>query len=386
MNKSVLIIENSDSMQSFLQKAFDLIPDFTVCGKTNTDGDTINLIKQHNPDTIIFDIENSETGNLKILENITECYPEIPVLVFNSRSQQSASHTMQSLALGAKDYLTKPVNAELTENCEAFVRTQLAPKLGAIFNLNGAAANNPYKKEPEVRNLPPTSDNTHKKESEVRSLPPTSEKNLLRKLHFQPQIVVIGASLGGPEALTTLLALLPQSFPLPILTTLHMPAKFTSKFAERLNSKTKLQVEEGYENASVEPGKIWIAPGDYHMKIKANGPDISIHLNQGPLINSCRPAIDPLFESAVQCFGGHVLGVILTGTGFDGTEGCRNINDAGGYVLAQDERSSSSWSMPGNVVKKGYAHQVGSLEELSYWMARQASHNNIAQQNSLERN
>ena len=357
MTKNILIVDDSEAMQSFLGQCITMVPSLKVAGTASNGSEALKLIPQLEPDIIFLDIDMPVMDGLETLEVISKQFNDIPVLMLNSQTDGDSVKTMRALAIGAKDYLSKPLNLDLTESRETFVRKQLNPKIKSVMPAVSATEN-------------------------IEQPKPTGSSYSPRiASSAQTKIVVIGSSLGGPEALTTVLAPIPEDFPVPILVTLHMPAAFTKKFADRLSSKIKLEAEEAYEGAPLEAGKVWIAKGDYHMQIKAQGSNLNLHLHQGPLENSCRPAIDPLFRSAVEHFGSNVLGVILTGTGYDGTQGCRIISEGGGYVVAQDERSSASWSMPGNVVKLGYSDTTASLEHISQIMLNRVNHYKLLKNN-----
>jgi two-component system chemotaxis response regulator CheB len=180
----------------------------------------------------------------------------------------------------------------------------------------------------------------------------------------RPKVLVIGVSTGGPAALGAILPSMPKDFPLPILVVQHMPPLFTRLLAERLDATCKLKVKEAAEGEAVEAGTILIAPGDYHMKVASTGNGMKICLDQSPRQNSCRPAVDALFASAAEIYGGAVVAVILTGMGQDGLLGVEALRTKGANILAQDEASSVVWGMPGAVVNAGLADRVLSLHAI----------------------
>jgi two-component system chemotaxis response regulator CheB len=177
-------------------------------------------------------------------------------------------------------------------------------------------------------------------------------------------VVVIGVSTGGPTALGAILPELPAGFPLPVLVVQHMPPLFTRLLAERLHSACRLPVEEAGQGNLVEAGKILIAPGDFHLKVASNGGGVRVFLDQSPPLNSCRPAVDALFTSIGEVYGGAVIAAILTGMGQDGLRGAQILKAQGASVLAQDEASSVVWGMPGAVVNAGLADRVLPLDQV----------------------
>jgi two-component system chemotaxis response regulator CheB len=189
-------------------------------------------------------------------------------------------------------------------------------------------------------------------------------KPVLQSTKVRPKVVVIGVSTGGPTALGSILPTLPAGFPLPVLVVQHMPPLFTRLLAERLHSSCRLPVEEASQGAPVEAGKILIAPGDFHLKVISNGAGVRVCLDQGPQLNSCRPAVDALFTSIGDVYGGAVIAVILTGMGQDGLRGTEILKAQGASVLAQDEASSVVWGMPGAVVNAGLADRVLPLDQV----------------------
>ena len=178
------------------------------------------------------------------------------------------------------------------------------------------------------------------------------------------EIVAIGVSTGGPNALAALLPTLPQDLPVPVVIVQHMPPLFTRLLAERLNAQSALSVHEGSAGVTLEAGHVWLAPGDYHMEMGREGLAVRLRLQHGPPENSCRPAVDVLFRSVVKTYGAGTLAVILTGMGQDGLRGCEQVVEAGGQVLVQDEASSVVWGMPGFVARSGLADQVLPLDAL----------------------
>jgi len=178
------------------------------------------------------------------------------------------------------------------------------------------------------------------------------------------EIVAIGGATGGPGALATLIASIPTDFPVPIVIVQHMPALFTFILAKRLTSMGRIPVEEACSGVVLEPGRAWIAPGDYHLMVQREGDVVKLKTNREPPENACRPAVDVLFRSVAAAYGSHVLALVLTGMGNDGLTGSECVRREGGLILAQDEDSSVGWDMAGRVVKAGLATKVLPLDQL----------------------
>jgi two-component system chemotaxis response regulator CheB len=194
-----------------------------------------------------------------------------------------------------------------------------------------------------------------------------------------PAVLVIGASTGGPEALARVLPHLPASLPVPVLMVQHMPPVFTRQFAQRLDRLSALRVVEAVDGTPLQPGTVHLAPGDHHLLVRSDrGAQLRTALTQDPPENFCRPAVDPLFRSAVAAYGGGVLGVVLTGMGSDGRNGAAEIRAAGGTVIVQDQASSVVWGMPGAIAQAGLADEVLPLDRIA-----EAIHRHLAVPSSV---
>lgn len=338
----VLVVDDSVVIRRLVTHALQEEPAIEVVG-TAADG-SIGLarIPQLNPDVITLDIEMPQMNGLEMLRRARREYKDVRIIMFSTLTDRGASATMEALSLGADDYVTKASNTGSLDRSMAALRGELIPKIKQFFVLESDAA----MPKPEAS----------------RSTPPRPAA--ISSTAILPRILVIGVSTGGPTALGTILPAIPDNFPLPILIVQHMPPLFTRLLAERLQTTTKLKVEEAQEGAVVEPGKILIAPGDYHMRVKPKGAGYCVALDQCPPENSCRPAVDVLFRSAAETFGGAVLGVVLTGMGYDGMRGAEVLKGAGASVIAQDEATSVVWGMPGAVAGAGLADAIVPLDSV----------------------
>ena len=215
---------------------------------------------------------------------------------------------------------------------------------------------------------------THPSVPAKRSVPATASRNSAPHTTIVarpvPKMLVVASSTGGPEALTRLVQMLPGDFPLPIAVVQHMPPKFTTMLAERLNSACALEVVEATEGMEVRPGKVIISPGDFHMKLTQSDGHCRVELDSGERECSCRPAANVLFRSAADLFGGRVLAVVLTGMGRDGFDGARRLRELGSRIIVQDEATSTVWGMPGAIALAGLADAVLPLTEIAHEVMR----------------
>jgi two-component system chemotaxis response regulator CheB len=275
----------------------------------------------------------------------------MPVIMCSSLTQRGARVTLDALASGASDYVTKPSGQPGREAALATLSRELVPRIRALTfdaGARGTAAR-------QVIPLPVP---------RFGALPGAG----IQPLSITPAVVAIGVSTGGPAALDVLLPALPAGFPLPILVVQHMPELFTKLLAERLNARCRIPVCEAAEGQPVLPGAVYIARGNWHMEVLPGAhPSAAptLHLTQGPPENHCRPAVDVLFRSVARHYGAGTLAVVLTGMGSDGMNGSKVIREQGGGVLAQDQPTSTVWGMPGAVVNAGLAHRVLPLEAIA---------------------
>lgn len=344
----VMVVDDSVVIRRLVTMALEHDPMLEVAGTASNGAIGLQRIPQFNPDVITLDIEMPDMDGLEMLRRVRREYPQLRVIMFSTLTERGAAKTLEALTLGADDYVTKVSNEGSLDRSMARLREEMIPKIKQFFRwattsmavdrskvISGAAAPLSWQRS--------------------RGLQP---------IKVRPKVVLIGVSTGGPSALGTVLPELPANFPLPVLLVQHMPPLFTHLLAERLDATCKLPVEEATEGRLVEPGRILIAPGDFHMKVAANGASVAVHLDQSPRQNSCRPAVDALFVSAGEVYAGAVIAVILTGMGQDGLRGAEILKAQGASILAQDEATSVVWGMPGAVVNAGLADRVLPLDEV----------------------
>ncbi|MBD2595156.1 chemotaxis response regulator protein-glutamate methylesterase [Nostoc spongiaeforme FACHB-130] len=332
----VLVVDDAVLVRSRVSKILSSDPQLEVVGVAANGRIALGRIPQVNPDVVLLDVEMPDMNGLETLAALRPIYPKLPVIMFSTATYAGAAATLEALSLGASDYATKPSNLGSVEAANEHIRQELIPKI----KLFGAG----------ITALSPTASGV--------VLPFPSKKAPVN-------VVAIGVSTGGPNALAELLSKISADFPVPILIVQHMPPMFTKLLAERLSSKCQLPVREAVDGVELAAGQVWLAPGDFHLIVQREGNKVRLAIHQAPPENSCRPSVDVLLRSVAQVYGAGAIAVILTGMGQDGLYGCKCIREAGGQVLAQDEASSVVWGMPGFVVNAGLANQVVPLEQMA---------------------
>ncbi|WP_138497187.1 chemotaxis response regulator protein-glutamate methylesterase [Nostoc sp. PA-18-2419] len=347
----VLIVDDAVLVRSRVSKILSIDPGLEVVGVAANGRIALAKISQLNPDVAILDIEMPEMDGLQTLSAIRQIYPHLPVIMFSTSTWAGATATLEALSLGASDYATKPTNLKSIEAINQHIQEDLIPKI-KVFGRGTTPFPIPSKIGHRV--VFPASTNLHRVD-----------------------VVAIGVSTGGPNALTVMLREFPADLSVPILIVQHMPPMFTKLLAERLASKCQIRVNEAIPGAVLEPGQAWIAPGDFHLVVQRDKGVVRLATHQALRENSCRPSVDVLLRSVAEVYGAGAMAVILTGMGQDGLHGCQCIREAGGQVLAQDKASSVVWGMPGFVVNAGLADGIVSLDQMPSEIMRRIRYNQI---------
>jgi two-component system chemotaxis response regulator CheB len=338
----VFLVDDAAVVRRLVSKALNEDADLEVVGTAGDGQMALARLAEYRPDVVILDLEMPVLGGLETLAALRKTHPRLPVIMFSRFTQRGVEATVHALTLGADDYVPKPGDGLDVGRC---VEELLIPKIKLLGRRAGRV--------PEERRQPAA--------VAAPCQPPATRP---RSSHQRVEVVVLGASTGGPNALTELFTVFPPDWAVPLVLVQHMPPDFTARLAERLAERSGLCVREGRAGEPVGVAQAWVAPGGQHLLLKRDGRVVRLALNQEPPVNSCRPAVDVLFRSAAEVYGPGVLAVVLTGMGQDGLQGCTQVRAAGGQVLVQDEASSVVWSMPGAVAQAGLADQVLPLERL----------------------
>ncbi len=351
----VLIADDAVVVRRLLTMVINEDPELELVGVAQNGAIAVTKHDLLQPDVITLDIEMPEMDGLQALAAIRKKNRTIPIIMFSTLTERGAASTLEALSLGASDYVTKPANVGSVGAAMDKVREDLIPKIKALCNRASGSAPSTLASRRAVGGAPTVAS---------MAFPPLTRKVVAAPLTGKFDVVAIGSSTGGPVALSTVLEALPANLRVPVVITQHMPPVFTRLLGQRLDSSIPMRVREAVDGDVLEPGLVLIAPGDYHMTFVRGAASVSVRLNQGVPINFCRPSVDVMFNSIAEVYRGNVLGVILTGMGHDGRDGCATLKERGARVIVQDESTSVVWGMPGAVAQAGLADAQYPLDEV----------------------
>ncbi len=360
-----MLVDDSATIRGITRRWLIAEPDIDVVASCANGLHALRKIPQAHPDVVVLDIEMPEMDGLTALPEILKVAPYTEVIMSSTLTRRNADISIKALTLGAADYIAKPESSSGLSSAVDF-RRSLVEKVRAL----GRAA-----REKQRRPLPGTARSLRRPSAPgglgrvvpASSYTGRSDGNLkLRPASkVRPQILAIGSSTGGPQALLKVLSSLDPAKTPPIVVSQHMPKTFTGILAEHLSKATPFACEEGREGLVLQPKHIYVAPGDYHMEVVASGAVKKLKLTQAPPENFCRPSVNPMFRSVAAAYGPAVLALMLTGMGQDGLEGARAVCEAGGTLIAQDKETSVVWGMPGAVAQAGLCSKVIPLSSIA---------------------
>lgn len=340
-----LVVDDSRVVRRLVTQALGLDPGVVVVGTAANGREALDQVGRLDPDVVILDVEMPEMNGLEVVRALHVSHPRLPIIMFSSLTERGARITIEALTAGASDYVLKPSRTADVGAAVQSVHDELAPRIRALCGARRRV----------VQTVPaapaPAAVKVRTATRSRRSTP--------------TELIVIGASTGGPEVLERVLARMSADSRVPVLIAQHMPPTFTTMFAERLNRVTALEVHEGADAEVILPGHAYVAPGAHHMEVVRSPRGPSLHVYEAPSGDSCRSSVTVLLRSAARLSKAATLAVVLTGMGDDGSLGCQAVFDAGGTVLIQDEQSSVVWGMPGSVARAGLAHEVLTPEDLA---------------------
>lgn len=350
-----MLVDDAVVVRGLFARWVEAEPDLEVVATLRTGRDAVNQLERVDPDVVVLDVDMPELDGIAALPLLLEKKRDLVVIMASTLTRRNAEISLRALSLGAADYIPKPGSNREVSASTAFRRDliekirQLGLRAKRLRHGIKARISRPVKSAPSI--VPATEETTPLR---LRPMPLTP-----------PRVLVIGASTGGPQALNRLVVQIDTVIQrAPVLITQHMPPTFTAVLAEHLARVSKFPVREASDGEEVNAGAIYLAPGGKHMKVERRDGTAVIAIDDGPMVNFCKPAVDPLFASAAEVWGNKVLALVLTGMGSDGLAGAKEIVAAGGHVIAQDEETSVVWGMPGQVTNAGLCSAVLPLPEI----------------------
>ena len=362
----VMIVDDSVVIRGLISRWIGAEHDMEVAASLRTGLEAVNQIERINPDVAVLDIEMPELDGLSALPQLLAKKRDLVIIMASTLTRRNAEISFKALSLGAADYIPKPESTREASAADIFHHDliQKIRHLGARLRRKPAVAAPPL--APASPAPAPRGPGARPAAPAPASAGHAASSLAMRPFSTQtPKVLLIGSSTGGPQALMTLVTELgPVIDRFPVLITQHMPPTFTTILAEHLARSSRRPAAEAVDGEPVKPGRIYLAPGGKHMRVARSGADTVIALDDGPAVNFCKPAVDPLFTSAIDVWHGGILSVILTGMGSDGMRGGKDIVAAGGNVIAQDEASSVVWGMPGAAANAGICAAILPLNQI----------------------
>ncbi|TMJ33573.1 MAG: chemotaxis response regulator protein-glutamate methylesterase [Alphaproteobacteria bacterium] len=350
----VMVVDDAVVVRGLVSRWLAEQPGLAVVASLRTGRQAVDQLERADPDVVVLDIDMPELDGISALPLLLEKKRDLVVIMASTLTRRNAEISLKALALGAADYVPKPDTNRGITTSTAF-RRELIEKIVELGSRRRRRRGEAWGR-PAALPRPG-----------LRPVPAGAQPIALRPFSsIPPRVLLVGASTGGPQALRNLIPQLASVCDrVPVLITQHMPPTFTTIMAEHLARASGRPAHEPHDGEPIRPGTIYLAPGGRHMQVERRGRLPVVALDDGPLVNFCRPAVDPLFASAAQVWGGAVLALVLTGMGADGARGAATIAAAGGSVVAQDEASSVVWGMPGTVARAGLCSAVLPLDRIA---------------------
>lgn len=363
----VMLVDDSAVVRGLVTRILEEDPAIAVVASVGNGQMALSALDRHEVDVIVLDIEMPIMDGMTALPKLLAADPGVRIIMQSTLTLKGADISMRALQIGAADYIPKPTaTRELAGGMD--FKTELLSKVKAL----GQAR----RRDPSRKPRPGVSSTTMPRPAAARPslLHPQAPVQLRGQTPEAPDVIAIGSSTGGPQALFNLLGIMRAgTVKQPILITQHMPATFTTILAEHVSRVSGWEAKEGVDGEVIKGGRVYIAPGDFHMLVEVRGADKIIRLNKNPPENFCRPAVDPMLRSISAAWGKRVLVAILTGMGSDGAKGGQVVVQAGGTVIAQDEATSVVWGMPGAAANAGICSAILPLPDIAPWMIKLAT-------------
>jgi two-component system chemotaxis response regulator CheB len=379
MTISILLVDDSEVIRFLFTKSLERDPELRVVGVASNGLEAIELAKKLQPDMVLLDIDMPEMDGLTALPKIFAASRKSKVFIISGNSRSNATAAIESLSLGASEFILKPGAAgamkpqEFNDELRVKIKAIVGPRLDASSPSNQLARPPAHDAHSEGKKLSPITALGRRVPEPRPAASADTEYSLQPEKINAMKALAIASSTGGPDALNKLfVGLKGKLLHIPIFITQHMPALFTQALAERISQDGDRPCIEGVDGDVVKAGMTYIAPGGYHMLIRRKGDNAFIQLTQDQPVNSCRPSADPMFASISEAYGRNVIGVVLTGIGNDGAEGAKVIAHNGGSVFAQDRATSVVYGMPKTVAEAGVCEAILPIDDMAKKLIQRA--------------
>ncbi|MTI16629.1 chemotaxis response regulator protein-glutamate methylesterase [Rhodobacteraceae bacterium RKSG542] len=381
-----MIVDDSVVIRGLISRWIEEEPDLEVVARHRNGQLAVEDIESSNPDIVVLDIEMPVMDGLTALPLLLKKKRGLTVLMASTLTRRNAEISLRALSLGATDYVAKPESTSQSLTSTDF-RRELIEKLRHLGAVNRAQDDGPLAfrrmrkmraetsagQRPSVEAKPAGAIDTRSalRQAKVVAASGAGGYELRPYSSAVPRVLTIGSSTGGPQALQVVLSGIGASIKnVPILITQHMPPTFTTILAEHLGKVLGIPSKEAEDGEVIQAGHVYVAPGGYHLRVAKKDGQVIATLDQEPPINFCRPSVDPMFDSVAEVYGAATLAVVLTGMGADGSQGTYSIAGRGGSVIAQDQKSSVVWGMPGAAAKSGNCSGILPLEQIGSKVSR----------------
>jgi len=362
-----MVVDDSVVIRGLISRWVGSEPDMMVAASLRTGLEAVNQLDRIKPDVAVLDIEMPELDGISALPQLLAKKRDLIVIMASTLTRRNAEISFKALSLGAADYIPKPETTREPAAADIF-HHDLIQKIRSL----GAKLRSSQPQPAHAPASAPAHDKS--RDPALRHAPASPAHPPLVRRAFgtqMPRALLIGSSTGGPQALMSLVTEIgPVIDKFPVLITQHMPPTFTTILAEHLARASRRTAAEAVDGEVVKAGRIYLAPGGRHMRVARHGAETVIVLDNGPPVNFCKPAVDPLFTSAIDVWQGATLAVLLTGMGSDGTRGGKEIVAAGGSIVAQDEATSVVWGMPGSAAHAGICAAILPLNQIAPKLVR----------------
>jgi two-component system chemotaxis response regulator CheB len=369
----VMVVDDAVVVRGLLTRWIEAEPGMQVVASLRSGREAIEQVERTSPDVVILDVEMPDIDGITALPRLFEKKRDIVVIMASTLTRRNAEVSLRALSLGAADYIPKPGSTREITGSSSF-RRELIEKIRALGSRRkrGSPDTRAFAPAPPIASPARTAERVgelalrHVASPEILPAADAAAIKLRTCPIMHPRILLVGSSTGGPQALNALVSAISSIIDqVPVLITQHMPPTFTTILAEHLTRASGRPVREAQSGEPVRAGQVYVAPGGRHMRVTRREGNAFIVLDDGPPVNFCKPAVDPLFTSAAEVWGNWNLALILTGMGSDGTRGAADVVAAGGAVIAQDEATSVVWGMPGSVAHAGLCSAVLPLEQIA---------------------